>query len=67
MAEEKEQKDEPTDQLIKLGPNLICNDHYFVYKSGTEVTCKKCPMGYPIGPGTNVRDGHLYVHGEFVI
>lgn len=60
-------KDEPTDQLVKLGPNLICNDHYFKYQTGTEVRCTKCPIGYQVGPGTEVKNGHIVIHGELVI
>lgn len=66
--QESQKKDEPSDQLFHIGANLICqNRHYFVYKSGIEVMCTKCPLGYPILPGTEIKNGHLYIHGEFVI
>lgn len=67
MQEVKEVKDEG--ELLRVGVNLTCSkvDHYFVYQSGTEVRCTKCPSGYPIAPGTECRNGHLYVHGELVI
>ena len=61
-------KDEPNDQLIKIGPTLMCNrDHYFMYKSGTEIQCTKCPIGYPISQGTEIKHGHVYIHGEKVL
>lgn len=63
----QEEKVEPIDQL-RIGPNLTCEkDHHFVYQTGTEVRCTKCPIGYPISPGTECRNGHLYIHGELVI
>ena len=68
VEKESSEKDEPNDQLLKLGSNLICNkDHYFVYQGASEVRCTKCPIGYPISIGTECRNGHLYIHGELVI
>lgn len=60
-------KEETKEDLLKLGPNLICNDHYFKFKSGVEVYCTKCPIGYPIGPGTEIKNGHITIHGQLVI
>ena len=62
-----EKKDEPNDQLVRLGPNLVCNDHYFVHKTSTEVRCRRCPIGYNIGLGTECRDGRIFIHGEKVL
>lgn len=34
--------------------------HYIVRLSGKEVECKKCHMGFFVGPRDRVRSGHLY-------
>lgn len=73
MPEEKKNLDnlaeDKTTERFTVKPSVNCakNEHYFEYISGTEVQCTKCPMGYPIGPGTEVRDGHIYIHGTRVI
>ena len=56
-------------ELIHIKPSLTCkaSEHYFVYQSGTEVRCTKCPVGYPIAIGTEARDGHIYIHGELIL
>ena len=63
------QKQEPEGVLLKLGENLACekNNHVFKYVTALEVECMKCPVGYPLGPGSQLKDGHIYLHGEFVI
>lgn len=66
----KKEKVEPSDQLIHVRPVQHCakGDHYFGYVSGTEVLCQKCKtVGYPIGAGTEVKNGHIYIHGTLVI
>ena len=65
----KKEEENPNEKMFKLGPNLICakENHYFIYKSGIEVICKTCPIGYSISPGTEIKNGHLYIHGEFVL
>jgi hypothetical protein len=64
---QKDIKEEPTDQLLKIGPNIIGREHNFMYISGTEVMCRKCPLGYVVGPGTELRGGHIYLEDELVI
>lgn len=56
-------------ELIHIKPSLSCakDDHYFIYRSGMEVMCNKCPVGYPVSIGTECRDGHLYIHGEMIL
>lgn len=55
-------------ELIHIKPSLNCKDgHYFIYHSSMEVKCMKCPVGYPIGIGTELKDGHLYIHGELIL
>lgn len=41
--------------------------HYMVRKSGTEVECNKCLIGFFIGPRDRVKNGHLYLNGKKVI
>lgn len=74
MAQElSDQKKEIQEKLkgetLKLGPNLICDKdkHEFTLVSSIEAACQKCPLSYPISVGTTVQDGHIYIHGQFVI
>lgn len=60
----EEIKDEGKD--IKIGPNVLCKDHEFHYRTGTEVKCKKCPLGYLVGYGTEIKDGKLYMDGSLI-
>lgn len=67
MKEEKEAQKEG--EVLKLGPNLACvkGDHEFKYVTALEVECMKCPIGYPLGPGSELKNGHIYRHGEKII
>jgi len=49
-------------ELLKVGDDLICwkDKHNFAYKSSSEAKCTKCPLGYPIGVGNTLKDGHIY-------
>lgn len=60
-------KDEQIDQLVKLGPNLITGEHNFTHISGIEVQCTKCPLGYVVGPETEIKEGHIYIEEKLVI
>jgi hypothetical protein len=64
-----QQPSEENQDLLKLGPNLTCRkgSHEFMYKTALEVECMKCPVGYPLGAGAQLKNGHIYIHGEFVI
>lgn len=64
---QEEVKEEPIDQLVKLGPNIITGEHNFIYTSGTEVECTKCPLGYVVGADTEIKDGHIYIEETLVI
>lgn len=63
------QTQESKGEVLKIGPNLACEkgSHEFKYVTALEVECMKCPVGYPLGPGASLKDGHIYIHGEFVI
>lgn len=62
-----EEKDEG--KVLKLGPNLTCKKggHYFVYKTALEIECRKCEIGYVIGPGMNIHEGNITVHGDELV
>ena len=65
--EEKKEKiqEDQKYKILTLGKNIICNDHEFVYITGYEVKCRKCPVGYYIGVGAVIKDdGKIYLHGE---
>lgn len=64
---ENQEKEKPNDQVVKLGPNIIGKEHDFEYVSGTEVMCKKCPLGYVVGPSASIKDGHIYIGNELVV
>ena len=64
MAKQKDEEKQK-DNLIKLGDNLICNDHYFIRQRNNAV-CTKCPVGYPLGLA-EIKDGHIFIDKEFVI
>ncbi len=57
----------PINQMVTLGKNIIGKDHHFVYVSGTEVECTKCPLGYGVTPETTIKDGHIYIEDELII
>lgn len=59
--------EEPVDELVKLGSNLITGEHNFTYISGREVQCAKCPLGYVVGADTEIRDGHIYIGEELLV
>ncbi len=67
MGEEKEDKLAPKVEMHTLKPNVICNDHEFVYKTGNEVMCKNCPLGYQMGWGAILKDGHIYIGEQLLI
>lgn len=53
---------------VKAATHCGPRDHYFKYISGTEAECNKChTVGFPISPGTVVRDGHIYIEEQLVI
>ena len=56
-------------EVITIQRKTNCDKglHFFIRKSGTEVVCTKCPIGYPVGPSIQLKDGHLYKEGQFLI
>lgn len=68
MAEEKKEELEKVENF-KLSKDMICakGAHYFRYKTGTEIECSLCPIGYPVGPEISVKNGSIHLHGEKVV
>lgn len=69
MLKNQEVKEENKEELFKLGPNLSCGkgNHYFVYHTANEIECTKCPVGYPVGPEINLKEGNVVIHGEELV
>jgi hypothetical protein len=69
MEKKVEEKQDDGSTLINIQPSLTCEKgrHYFKYISGMEIKCQKCPIGYQISAGTEVKDGSVYIHGQFVM
>jgi hypothetical protein len=56
-------------EKCKVGPNRVCDRalHEFEMVNGREVKCVRCPLGYVLSVGADIRKKHIYFHGEFVI
>jgi hypothetical protein len=63
----KEEKDEPKYEVHIPKESIIKGEHEFDYISGTEVMCKKCPLGYVLTPGSQVKDGHIYIENKLLV
>ena len=44
----------------------VC-EHFFFRTAGTEVKCRKCPIGFYVSPDVELKEGHLYKHGSKMI
>lgn len=42
-------------------------DHYFQHLSAKEIECRNCHAGFIYSLGMEVKNGHIYIHGSFVI
>jgi hypothetical protein len=64
----KEEKDDGS-TIIRIQPSLTCEKgrHFFQRISGVEIKCQKCPIGYPVSGGTEVKNGRVMIHGQLVI
>jgi hypothetical protein len=51
---------------IELKPKGRC-DHYFEMRSGREIICRKCNVGYYITYGDKVKDGHLFKNDKLIL
>ena len=52
--------------VIRLKETKSC-EHNFVRTRGVEAQCVKCGAGFWLGPGFEVKSGHIYKHGELVV
>lgn len=71
-SSEKNEKQESEGETLKVQPSLSCDKglHFFIYEQtpvGIGAKCTKCPVGFPISPGTVIREGHIYLEGNLVV
>ena len=64
-VKKEEVKDESQIHIPK--ESIIKGEHYFEYISGTEVMCTKCPLGYGVTAGMEVKDGHIYIGEKLLV
>ena len=42
--------------------------HEFVYvRTGREAKCRKCPVGYILPIGAEIKKGHIFIKGQLVV
>ena len=60
--------DIPKEKIIPKPP-ITCTkgDHIFYQANTREAKCRTCPVGYILGFGMTVMDGHIYKGDELVI
>lgn len=44
-----------------------CEKHYMDHTSSREVQCRKCGVGYLLGGGEIVKEGHIYIGNTRII
>jgi hypothetical protein len=68
-SEEQSNESEHAGELIRVKDPLTCikGRHEFAYASALEAKCKKCPVGYILPEGSEIKDGHIYIKDELVI
>lgn len=56
-------------EKCKLGDSIICDRalHNFLRVKGNEAQCMKCRMGFYLPIDSDVKDGHIYIKGTFLI
>lgn len=56
-------------EVYKLKPSITCGKgkHYFVQTTGLEVKCTKCPIGFRIQPGAEIKEGRIYIDEVLVV
>jgi hypothetical protein len=65
--QQKHEEEKSNEQKLSLGPNRVCNEHNFVRRKQSEAYCTKCPVGYYIPPGGELKEGHIYIDGQRLI
>ncbi len=56
------------EEMVTLKPSAMCQDgHKFIHRSGIEVVCTDCPLGYMFTPDMKIKDGHIYAGKQLLI
>lgn len=55
------------DNKVLTLKQMSCAGRHTFRQIGFNAECTKCPVGYPLGIGGEVREGHIYIKGELVI
>ena len=42
-------------------------EHYFMYLTAGQVKCKNCHIGFFLGIGDSLKEGHLYRQNKLVL
>jgi hypothetical protein len=42
-------------------------EHYFIRKSGTQIECRNCYLGFFVGKESELRDGKWYAGGRLML
>lgn len=56
----------PHYEEIELDSPKSC-DHFFEFVTSSSIKCNKCHVGFYIGQGDYIENGHLYHSGNLVI
>ena len=76
LPSDKEIKDDgsqqlaDTDNAVTFAPITVScaqNDHNFIHQTANMVKCRNCPVGYALGPGSHVKNGHIYIGSQLLI
>lgn len=55
------------DNRVLTLKQVSCVGGHTFRQIGFDAECTKCPVGYPLGIGGEVKDGHIYVKGVFLV
>jgi hypothetical protein len=58
-------RDAKRETITPPAPSLC--QHHFSMATSREAICEKCQMGFYIGVGDTIEDGHLYRRGKKII
>ena len=60
---------EAENERIKIKDPVTCEKgkHEFFRSQSMEAMCRKCPIGFVLSVGNEVKDGHIYLHGTLLI
>lgn len=67
-VKEEPRKSDDVIEMIHLKAPITCAKGGHVFdRQGQNAKCRKCPVGYPLGVGMDVVDGHIYAGNELVL